>query len=79
MYLPVYTGCCDVHDRAPKDCQMCKHHGLLLDERGVDDSDGSVDLYPALPLGSQAADSWKTEVWPGYHAGTGFVVRHSLP
>jgi hypothetical protein len=77
MHLPMHANRCGVHDRAPQDCQMCQYHGFLLDECGLDNSDGSSDLYPAFPLGSQAANPSKTEVRSGYHAWTRFIVSYS--
>jgi hypothetical protein len=78
MHISMHTNRCGVHDRAPQDCQMCQYHGFLLDERGVDNPDGSSDLHSAFPLGSQAADPSTTEIRTGYYAWARFIVSYSL-
>lgn len=76
MHLPMHAHRCRIHNRAFEDCQMCQHHSFLLDKRGIDDRNGSVNLYSAFPLGSQAANFQKTENRLGCYARARSFVSH---
>lgn len=72
----MHTHYCGIQIRASEDRQVCQHHGFLLDERGVDNRDGFVDLHLAFPLGSQATNPPTAKDWLSCYARTGSIVSH---
>lgn len=76
MHLPMHTRRWSIHSRASEDRQMCRHHGFLLDKRGVDNRDGFVNLHLAFPLGSQAANFQKTKNRLSCYARIRSIVSH---
>lgn len=74
MHLSVYTSRSRLYFRTTEDLQMRQHLGLLPDERSLDDLDRFVDLYPALPSGTQAANPSTTKDWARCHARIRLVV-----